>query len=74
MADDVQELPADWRRVDVERRSSRTGQSHGLSGVVGDLSVAGKLGPLLPWLQAAQRTGVGRHTVWGQGAFELRYR
>ena len=48
---------------DVSRRSSRTGQTHGLGGFVGEVSYAGDLAEFLTYLQAGQWTGVGRHTV-----------
>lgn len=49
------------------RRSTRTGQSHALGGVVGRLVYEGPVGRYLPWLAAAAWTGVGRQTVWGKG-------
>lgn len=55
-------------QVEVERRSSRTGQRHGIGGFMGEAEYSGELGALLPWLKAAEWTGVGRHTVWGNGA------
>ena len=54
-----------WRHV--ERKSTRTGQVHGIGGFTGDAVYAGDLGEFLPWLEAARWTGVGRHTVWGKG-------
>jgi hypothetical protein len=58
--------------VDVERRSSRTGQRHGLGGFVGEADYAGELGEFLPWLKVAEWTGAGRLTVWGNGALLVR--
>jgi hypothetical protein len=55
-------------QVEVERRSSRTGQRHGLGGFTGEAEYTGALGEFLPWLKAAEWTGVGRYTVWGNGA------
>jgi hypothetical protein len=56
---------------DVERRSSRTGQIHPLSGFTGQVEYQaeydGDLGEFLPYLRAGQWTGVGRQTVWGKG-------
>jgi hypothetical protein len=54
-----------WERA--ERRSSRTGQVHPLSGFTGDVDYEGDLGEFLPWLDAARWVGVGRQTVWGKG-------
>jgi hypothetical protein len=56
---------------DVERRSGRTGQVHPLGGMVGRCRYEGSLGEFLPWLEAAQWTGVGRQTVWGKGAIAV---
>jgi CRISPR-associated endoribonuclease Cas6 len=55
----------EWSRTD--RRSTRTGQVHPIGGFTGDAVYTGDLGEFLPWLEAARWTGVGRHTVWGQG-------
>ena len=57
----------DLRRVDVERRSSRTGQVHGIGGFVGVADYEGDLGEFVPYLEAAHWTGVGRQCVWGKG-------
>lgn len=54
------------------RRSGRSGQVHPLGGFTGQAEYEGRLAPFLPWLEAATWTGVGRQTVWGKGAMELR--
>lgn len=54
-------------RVDVERRSSRTGQVHPIGGFVGEAEYEGELNEFMPYLRAAKWTGVGRQTVWGKG-------
>jgi hypothetical protein len=51
----------------VERKSSRTGQTHPLGGFTGEADYEGGLAAFLPILRAAEWTGVGRHTVWGNG-------
>jgi hypothetical protein len=53
--------------TEVERRSSRTGQTHPLGGFTGATEYDGDLGEFLPYLRAGQWTGVGRQTVWGKG-------
>jgi len=53
--------------IDVERRSSRTGQIHPLGGFTGEAEYRGNMAEFLPYLQAARWTGVGRQTVWGKG-------
>jgi CRISPR-associated endoribonuclease Cas6 len=57
----------DVRHADIVRRSSRTGQTHPLGGFVGDAEYEGDLTEFVPYLRAAQWTGVGRQTVWGKG-------
>ncbi len=59
-------------QTEIERRSSRTGQRHGIGGFIGKAEYSGDLGEFLPWLRAAEWTGVGRHTVWGNGALRVR--
>ncbi len=58
---------------EIERHSSKTGQTHPLGGFTGEAEYEGELREFLPILRAAQWTGVGRQTVWGKGQIELRY-
>jgi hypothetical protein len=53
--------------TEVERRSSRTGQTHPLGGFTGEAEYDGGIGEFLPYLRAGCWTGVGRQTVWGKG-------
>jgi hypothetical protein len=55
------------RRVEADRRSSRTGQSHSIGGFVGIAEYEGDLAEFLPYLEAGRWTGVGRQSVWGKG-------
>jgi hypothetical protein len=64
----VRLVRADLRQADVVRRSSRTGEVHGVGGIVGEVEYEGELTEFVPFLRAAYWTGVGRHTVWGNGA------
>jgi hypothetical protein len=59
------------RRMEVERRSSRTGQWHGIGGFIGKVEYEGELAEFVPILKAAEWTGVGRQTVWGKGAIRV---
>jgi hypothetical protein len=68
----VRAVRSDLRFADVRRRSSRTGEVHGIGGFVGTVSYEGELAEFVPFLEAARWVGVGRHTVWGNGV--LRYR
>lgn len=54
------------------RRSSRTGQTHPIGGFTGTARYEGDLAEFLPFLEAAQWTGVGRHAVWGNGEIRVR--
>jgi hypothetical protein len=58
----------------ASRRSSRTNQVHGLGGLVGFAEYQGDLDEFVPWLRAASWTGVGRHTIWGNGQIECEFR
>jgi hypothetical protein len=57
--------------VDIERRSTRTGQTHSIGGFIGEAEYEGDLREFLPFLKAAQWTGVGRQTVWGKGQIAI---
>ena len=67
----IQIVRSALRQVDVERRSSRTGQSHSLGGFAGEVEYDGDLSPFVPYLRAGEWTGVGRQTVWGKGQFVI---
>jgi hypothetical protein len=66
-AGSVKTVRCELRRVAVERRSSRTGQRHGIGGFIGIAEYEGDLAEFVPYLQAAHWTGVGRHCAWGNG-------
>jgi hypothetical protein len=61
----------DIRTVLAERRSGRTGQMHPIGGFIGSAEYDGELAEFLPYLEAAQWTGVGRQTVWGKGEIRV---
>ena len=54
-------------QIEVSRRGTRLWQTHPLGGFVGSVEYAGDLTAFVPLLHAACFTGVGRHTVWGNG-------
>lgn len=58
-------------RVDVARRSSRTGRVHPIGGFVGEAEYEGELAQFVPYLRAAKWVGVGRQTVWGKGQIDV---
>ena len=62
---------AQLEQVSAERQSSRTGQTHPLSGFIGQATYTGDLGEFLPYLKIGQHTGVGRQTVWGKGQLQI---
>ncbi|MCU1334982.1 MAG: hypothetical protein JWO19_563 [Bryobacterales bacterium] len=61
----------DIHRIEISRRSSRTGQIHPLGGFVGEAEYEGDLTEFVPYLRAAHWTGVGRQTAWGKGALAV---
>ena len=63
----VKTVRCELKRVAVERRSSRSGQRHGIGGFIGSAEYEGDLTEFLPYLEAAHWTGVGRHCTWGNG-------
>jgi hypothetical protein len=66
-ASNVRIVRSDLKPIASERRSTRTGQTHSIGGFVGEVDYAGEMSEFLPYLEAARWTGVGRHTVWGNG-------
>jgi hypothetical protein len=63
----VKTVRSELQQVKVARRSSRTGQRHGIGGFVGFAEYEGDLAEFVPYLEAAHWTGVGRHCTWGNG-------
>jgi hypothetical protein len=61
----------DIQSVDIQRRSTRTGQTHSIGGFIGEAEYEGDLAEFLPYLRAAKWTGVGRQTVWGKGEIDV---
>jgi len=59
------------RPVTAVRKSRATGQTHPLGGFVGEACYEGDLAEFLPFLLAAQWTGVGRQTSWGKGVVTI---
>lgn len=70
-ANAVRIVRSNLRWSGVSRRSSRTGAVHSIGGLTGLADYEGELTEFHPWLRAAWWTGVGRHTVWGNGAVEI---
>ena len=68
----VRMLRSQLSNVGIQRRSSRTGQRHGIGGFVGFAEYEGDLAEFLPYLQAAYWTGVGRHCAWGNGVITVK--
>jgi hypothetical protein len=61
-------------RIEVDganRTSGRKLQTHSIGGVVGHCDYEGDFRPFLGLLRAARWTGVGKHTVWGNGEISI---
>jgi hypothetical protein len=67
LARQVRRIHCNVTRIEIYRRSSRTGQTHPLGGFTGSATYEGRLDEFIPYLRAATWTGVGRQTVWGKG-------
>ena len=70
-AREVEMIRCDIRAIDIERRSGRTGEVHSIGGFAGEAEYEGDITEFVPVLRAAEWTGVGRHTVWGNGMIEI---
>jgi hypothetical protein len=68
----VHSVTGEMTSVRSQRTSSRTGQTHPLSGLTGFVRYEGELSEFVPLLRAACCTGVGRQTVWGHGEIAIR--
>lgn len=68
---EVRMTRCELHEVALERRSSRTGQTHPIGGFTGVAEYAGALAEFLPYLEAARWTGVGRQAVWGKGEIQV---
>ncbi len=67
----VKLLRAELTGMSWKRTSSRTGLTNELRGFLGKASYEGPLTELIPVIQAAYWTGIGRQTVWGLGAVRV---
>lgn len=70
-ADGIRIAACELKECNRARRSSRTGQVHDIGGLTGSVVYAGDLREFLPYLQAAEFCGVGRHCVWGKGQIRV---
>jgi hypothetical protein len=70
-ANSIRTAASDIQRAAARRRSSRTGQVHEIGGFIGSVRYEGDAAPFSPWLRAAYWTGIGRHTVWGNGVIRV---
>jgi hypothetical protein len=66
----VKTIRSELRQVKVARRSSRSGQRHGIGGLVGVAEYEGDLTEFMPYLEAVSWTGIGRHCTWGNGQIQ----
>jgi hypothetical protein len=61
----------DLRQENSQRYSRSQKTSHPLGGFLGVAEYEGDLTEFIPYLEAAQWTGVGRQTVWGKGEIHI---
>jgi hypothetical protein len=70
-AHQIRMTKCELRQIQISRTSTRTGQTHSLGGFIGEAEYEGELAEFVPFLNAAQYTGVGRQTTWGKGEIQL---
>ena len=76
-AERVPTIEANVRWVERSRTSSKTGQRHELSGVVGECVYdcsrlpGNDIRELIRWLLAGEVIHAGKHTAWGDGRYEV---
>ena len=58
--------------IEQQRRSTRTGQMHDLSGITGPAVYRNVLPPVLHILRLAVMTHVGKHAAFGLGRISVR--
>jgi hypothetical protein len=66
----VRTAESNLRKQDGIFRQSSSGHRHPLGGWIGSIVYEGDLREFLPFLEVAKWTGVGRHTVWGNGVID----
>ena len=70
-AEQIKTVHSAIRWISQKRKSSRTGQSHILSGIIGDICFAGDLRPFLPYLALGEYIQVGKGAAFGNGRYEM---
>lgn len=72
MAETVKLVKNDTHLVEVNRRSSRTGQRHDLGGLVGEAEYEGEaIGKLMALVRVGEVLHVGKHAAFGNGGMEV---
>jgi hypothetical protein len=72
LADGVRLVEERTRTVQVNRRSSRTGQRHDVGGLLGEATYEGAAIPaLMPLLRLGEAIHVGKHAAFGNGRVEV---
>lgn len=69
----VQTIRENLRVKPLKRYSNRTEEKMDFSGLLGNMEYRGDLTPFVPWLAAAQRLHVGRHTTFGMGKIRVNF-
>jgi hypothetical protein len=73
MAETVKLVRNDTKLLEVNRRSSRTGQRHDVGGLVGEAEYEGEaIGKLMPLVRLGEVVHAGKHAAFGNGGMEVR--
>lgn len=73
LAAEVPLVRADTQWYEFSRYSARQKSAMRFGGLVGELVYRGRIGPFIPWLQAAEWLGVGGKTTFGLGNISVDY-
>lgn len=66
-AEKIQTVACNVRWVERHRKSSRTLQTHDLSGFIGEAAYQGELTEFMPWMVLGELVHMGKHTAFGGG-------
>ena len=72
-AKQVRTVSCDAQWIQRFRTSSKTRQTHELSGFIGTAVYEGDVAEFRPWLAVGELIHIGKHTVWGMGGIHIAF-
>jgi hypothetical protein len=70
-AEKIQTVACNVRWAERYRISSKTLQTHELSGLIGEATYQGDLAEFMPWIVLGEFVHIGKHAAWGGGKVKL---